>query len=52
MALGAPVDLWLAGEKLNAPEVTAAAYEASGRKDRLTIDPDGDESAAVDWLIR
>ena len=52
IALAAPGELWLAGERDQAPPVIGAAYKASGRPDRLTISSNGNAEAAVKWLLR
>jgi dienelactone hydrolase len=55
LALGAPADLWLAGEGPKAPAVVQAAYDASGAGGKLTThDGPADEraKAAVEWLNR
>ena len=55
LALSAPGELWLAGEGPQPPAVVAAAYQAAGRPDKLTVfdgeKPDA-QSAALDWLLR
>ncbi len=55
IALGAPYPLWLAGEGAEAPAVVAAAYQAAGQTDKLTLFTGKEEdkpSAAVEWLLR
>jgi hypothetical protein len=66
LALCAPGELWLRGEKAPAGTEQAAngadgialvtaAYESAGAKDKLTLDDspaENAEAAAVDWLLR
>jgi dienelactone hydrolase len=55
LALGAPGELWLAGEGASGPELVSAAYAAEGAKGQLqTFDGPGDKkiAAAVEWLSR
>jgi dienelactone hydrolase len=55
LALSAPHALWLTGEGAKTPEVVAAAYQASGHADQLTVfdHEQGDpETAAVEWLLK
>jgi hypothetical protein len=55
LALGAPGELWLAGEGATAPDVVHAAYSSAGSGGKLaTFDGPGDEkvAAAIRWLIR
>jgi dienelactone hydrolase len=55
LALGAPGELWLAGEGVSSPKVVSAAYSASGTPARL-VAFDGPEetktAAAIKWLAR
>lgn len=54
LALAAPGPLWLAGEGDAMPEVTAAAYRATGAEESVTLDTLSSETAeqrAVDWLL-
>jgi dienelactone hydrolase len=55
LALGAPGELWLAGEGATAPAVVSAAYSAAGNRGKLTtFDGAAEEkiAAAVQWLTR
>ena len=52
ISLAAPGELWLAGEGVSGVPVIAAAYEASGHLDQLTISTDASAEAAVKWLLR
>ena len=55
LALSAPGELWLAGEGPDAPKVVAAAYQAAGSLDRVTVSDlmqSEREQAAVQWLLR
>jgi dienelactone hydrolase len=55
LALGAPGELWLAGEGLTAPPIVNAAYAAAGASGALhTFDaaPEGKIAAAANWLAR
>ena len=53
LALGAPQQLWLAGEGETAPKPVAAAYAAVGQPAVLaTAKGEGDDSAAAEWIIR
>ncbi len=55
LALGAPGDLWLAGEGSMAPGLVSAAYTAAGASGMLqSFEGSGDQtlSAAVKWLMR
>ncbi len=55
IALSAPRPVWLAGEGDKAPEVVAAAYQAAGKAENLTVftgRPEEKEAAAVKWLLR
>jgi len=55
LALGAPGELWLAGEGAEAIAPLRAAYRAAGAEARMAVFPGerGDvESAAVEWLLR
>ncbi len=55
LALSAPGTLWLAGEGSQAPRVVAAAYQAAGHPERLTVfggENTATEVAAVAWLLR
>jgi hypothetical protein len=55
LALGAPGELWLAGEGTKAPELIVRAYEAEGATKKLETfsGPEAEESAAaVRWLTR
>jgi len=55
LALSAPGELWLAGEGPDAPEVVAAAYQAAGSSENLTVFDGGAserEQAALAWLVR
>lgn len=55
IALAAPTPLWLAGEGATAPNVVAAAYQATGAPQALTL-ADGDAAKrtdkAVQWLLK
>lgn len=55
LALSSPHQLWLAGEGPEAPPLVAAAYQAAGHPERLTVF-DGEKedrtAAAVQWLLR
>jgi len=55
LALAAPGPLWLSGEGAQAPAVVAAAYQAAGTAEQLTVfagDPSAQETAAIDWLLK
>lgn len=55
VALAAPHELWLAGEKASQLELVSAAYRSAGRPEGMTIfdgTADQAESAAVDWLLK
>ena len=55
LALSAPGELWLAGEGSDAPDVVAAAYQAAGSPERLTVfngEPTQRQEAALAWLLR
>lgn len=55
IALGAPGESWLAGERAEATEAIRAAYRAAGDESRLTVytgPRDDAESAAIEWLLR
>ena len=55
LALGAPGELWLAGEGATAPAVVRAAYSAAGNSGKLaTFDGAVEEriAAAIQWLTR
>lgn len=55
LALSAPRPLWLAGEGPKPPAIVAAAYQAAGKPDSLTVfdgDASAREAAAVEWLLR
>jgi dienelactone hydrolase len=55
IALAAPTRLWLTGEGPEAPPIVAAAYQAAGRPDNLTVftgqEPEK-EVSAIEWLLR
>ncbi len=55
LALGAPGELWLAGEGSTAPAVISATYSAAGGSGKLTtFDGQADQkiAAALQWLTR
>jgi dienelactone hydrolase len=55
LALSAPGELWLAGEGPEAPPVVAAAYQAAGAPQNLTLfdgAPEDEQAAALAWLVR
>jgi len=58
LALGAPGELWLAGEEAKTPEVLTATYAAAGASGKLTAQYDAKKSdaqqldAAIQWLSR
>jgi len=55
LAVAAPVELWLAGEGAQAPELVQAAYKAAGAAAKLhTMEVPGDKKAekAVAWLLK
>ena len=55
LALGAPGRLWLAGEGKAAPAVVAAAYQATGARQALTMATPSSASAAraaVRWMLQ
>ncbi len=52
ISLAAPGELWLTGEGGSATLMVAAAYEASGNLDKLTISAGANSDAAVKWLLR
>jgi dienelactone hydrolase len=55
LALAAPVELWLAGEGKEAPQIIRAAYGAAGAADKLTIysgDAKETAKAATAWLLQ
>ncbi|HET6879847.1 MAG TPA: acetylxylan esterase [Pirellulales bacterium] len=54
LALSAPHQLWLAGEKSELP-IVRHAYSAAGRPDGLSLyqgDESGEAAAAVEWMMR
>lgn len=54
IALGAPGEMWLAGEG-DKPELVVATYQAYSKPDALTVfagDPGQAEAAAVAWLMK
>lgn len=55
IALAAPTPLWLAGEAASPPNVVAAAYQAAGRQQKLTV-AEGETAKrtdeAVQWLLK
>ncbi|MBI3839762.1 MAG: acetylxylan esterase [Planctomycetia bacterium] len=50
LALGAPGDLWLAGEGTVAPAIVSAAYSATDSIDKLTRVDRATIAAAIQWL--
>ena len=54
LALGAPGELWLAGEGAIAPAVVSAAYQAAGGSKPQSFDgpAEGKLTAALEWLAR
>ncbi len=55
LALGAPGELWLAGEGDMPPGLVSAAYTAAGARGQLESyagSPEGKLSAAIKWLAR
>lgn len=55
IALAAPKKLWLAGEGAEAPAIVAAAYQAAGKAENLTVFAGKEkdrEAAAIEWLLR
>ena len=54
IALSAPYPLWLAAETAGTAPVAAAAYQAAGQSDNLTVFAGKEQdkaSAAVEWLL-
>jgi hypothetical protein len=55
LALSAPHELWLAGEKENSLDPVQSAYRAAAAQQRLTVSGEsqpGTRASAVKWLIR
>jgi hypothetical protein len=55
LALGARGPLWLAGEGAHGPGIVAAAYEAAGSSQDLTVfdgEQEAKASAAIEWLLK
>jgi dienelactone hydrolase len=55
LALAAPIELWLAGEGKDAPQIVRAAYGAAGAADKLTVysgDAKETAKAAAAWLLQ
>lgn len=55
LALGAPGELWVAGETDDSLDLVRAVYKASGAEPKLQLSPAKDNEAvatAIDWLLK